>query len=293
MKYILIVLSILITSVSFCQNSILSGVKNRSGNTTMPEKNRTYVNANLKPVAKSIATYYLVKKFIQKNRKIDWVPNYEGYPMAHVTPMGISSYIFNYYHLNHKLSFSAAVYVNDQNENDYEFSGPAEWYNKDGSLLAKGNLVGGALHGIYTEYNKYGKISSKKRYVRGKEFTMRIHEPLLGEWLCVTENYQGKNKEYYNYNTFYKNGTVVINSYVLNHTKYSTYKTYESSTTRLWKYTSNQDGSGTLLTYNPEDGKLVENDKLMIQNRYLISHVVEHTAKELIGQKSIFKKKSR
>lgn len=290
MRYLLLSLSLLFATASFGQNAILTSVKNLSGSTTMPEKNRAYVDTNLKLTTKSKATYYLVKKFVEKQMALNWIPNYEGYALPQVTPMGFSSYVFNYHYLNNRLAFSAAVYVRDNNENDYEFSGPAKWYNKDGSLLAEGTLVGGALDGIYFEYYQNGGIKSKKRYIKGKEFTARIHKPLLGKWLSVKENYGAANKQYYNYNTFYEDGTMVIYSYVMRNNKYGNYKSQEVSTTRLWKYNPNYDGSGTLLTYNPKDGKLMEKDKITVHNNYLRSHTLEHIAKELIGGNSTFKK---
>lgn len=285
-NYLFMGIFCLYTTSLFCQNPILNGVKNQSGSTTLVEKNRIYVNANLKPVAKNQASYYLVKRFVRRELKTTWIPNYEGYSLPKVEGMGISNYQYNYFFLNNQLAYSAEVLVNEKNPNHYEFSGRSIWYNKDGTLLAEGTLLGGVLDGIYKEYHKNGKIKTQKRYVRGKEFNTAIYKPLLGKWVMVLNKKNSTYNKEHVYNTYYEDGTMTISVRYVS-TKSNLGYNKSGVDTFLWKCIPNKYGGATLEFYYP-DGRLLQKGKLKFQGNQMISTVSEHQNSAVVGERYIF-----
>lgn len=282
MKYLLISLSFLFATTSFCQNSILTGVKNRSGSTA--DKSRTYVDANLKPTTKSRATYYLVKELEEIKTFTNLIPIDNGLFAPHIMPIGYSSYIFNYYHLNDKLSFSASANVMDKNKNIYEFNGPAKWYNTDGSLLAESTLSKGDLNGIYTEYDRNGRVKEQKRYLKGKVFKGNIYQPLLGEWIMLTNNEVRPKRRVYN--IFKEDNTLIITTFHVDRNG----RQYAKPTNvgkYIWTYIPNKYGIGTLEIYY-DDGRFLASSKLEVKGRKITSSVFKHQHTESVGDRYVF-----
>ncbi len=253
------------------QNPIINETAAKPG-INISNKTGIYIDKNWEEVPLAKAKYKVTPTFVDKNFIIKGVGTYDGLVLqAEEAGMDIYKIDFKYATSN-QLAFSVhALYTNSM-PNAYYFNGPAVWYRPDGSLMAKGNMKSGKLHGEYTEYDKNGNITQTVEFSNGSifnkaDFKNANNTRIIGKWhqTEVTEN-SGFTDYYVLYNAYDENGILTASDeqYTMRNGEKSFFK-IENPSTSYYKYVPINDNEGMVEIY--VEGKLYEKERIQWINK--------------------------
>ena len=174
-----------------------------------------YTDTKLNVVPKAQADWVREATFREPVMAVKYVPTYEGYGglQADDTGMGRFDVIYRWVETGQPaMQTSATAMMKAQSQ--YTYSGTTVWYDKAGTVIAKGTLEAGKIVGTLEKFDAAGNVTATEMYDNGKLYNPNRYadaaSPLVGTWVEVSPSDHAKDGTRRLFNIYGPDGRVTI-----------------------------------------------------------------------------------